>query len=293
MRVGDRRAVLAHLVQHGSRVKRCREPADLAVERRREQHRLPVGAEHLEDPRARRAGTPCRACGRPRRARRCARGRAGAACAARGRAGGLGSRSGCRRAGRAWPAVRCRRRRRPRRPCSCATSAIARNSSVTWLASSRVGARISADGLRPLGSAARRSAPRTRASCPTRSASARGRRDRRSRRRITRRLDLERSFDPAHPQGSFGPGGHAEFGEGPGVRGQHGAALGWVLMHHYLDFLCRWSAARREPAEPHRNEACERVGISETPSRVASSFEARVGEPSHCTRWNGLVHGRP
>ena len=73
-------------------------------------------------------------------------------------------------------------------------------------------------------------------------------------------LDLERTVDPAHAQSLFGPGGHAELGEGPGVRGQHGAALGWVLMHHYLDFLCRRSAARREPAEPHRNESCERVG---------------------------------
>ena len=100
---------------------------------------------------ARRAGTPCRACGRPRRARRCAPGRAGAACARRGRAAGPASRSTMS----AWRArFACGPMPTPpytAATCRCATSAIARNSSVTWLASSRVGARINAEGLRPLG----------------------------------------------------------------------------------------------------------------------------------------------
>jgi hypothetical protein len=39
------------------------------------------------------------------------------------------------------------------------------------------------------------------------------------------------------------------------VGGQHGTALGWVLMHHYLYFLCHRSAARRD----RRNRTGTRV----------------------------------
>ena len=50
-RVGEVEPALPDLVEHGVAGESGRQPSDLAVERRGEQHGLPVGTEHLKDPR--------------------------------------------------------------------------------------------------------------------------------------------------------------------------------------------------------------------------------------------------
>ena len=120
--------------------------SDGAVERGREEHRLAGLAGAAARCGRPVAGTPCRACGRPRRARRCARRRAAPSCAGRGRRVARAWRSRCARRRHPWTARSpwCRRTRPcTRRPFALAMAA---NSSRTWVASSRVGTSTSASG---------------------------------------------------------------------------------------------------------------------------------------------------
>ena len=135
----------------GSCVKRAASRPDLAVERGGEQHRLAVGRSisRMRFTSGRKPMSSMRSASSSTQIRTRSR-RSSLRAHEVEQPAGRGDRR-CRRGGRAWPAGRSRRRRRRRRRGGCRTSAIARNSSVTWLASSRVGARISAVGLPPLG----------------------------------------------------------------------------------------------------------------------------------------------
>ena len=168
-----------------SRVYSLGDAAGLAVERGREEERLAVARARRRRCGRRPGGSPCRASGRPRRARGSRR--ASSVNARRGEqvleAAGRRDED-VRAARRRGPASRCRRRRRRRRRAGRGRGrrrAISSTICVGELA--RRGEHERRGRAVGRGRCARRSGSRRRASCPSRWATWRARRGRRGRRR--------------------------------------------------------------------------------------------------------------